>query len=73
MVPPLIRRVEHPVLRNDFEVKYLRIELEGLKVEVIDVGERVRSLEGLLVTVSLLHRSSLDLGRVLAVCKECAG
>ena len=50
-------------------LKYLRIELEGLKVEVIDVGERIRSLERLLVPVALLHPSNLDLGRVL----ECAG
>ena len=65
--------MEHLVLGDDFEVKYLRIELEGLEVEVINVGQRIRSLEGLLVPVALLHPFNLDLDRVLAVCEECAG
>ena len=50
------------VVGDDFEVKYLRIELEGLQVEVIDVGERVRGLEWLMVSVALIHPSNLDLG-----------
>ena len=59
-------------------LKYLRIELEGLKVEVIDVGERIRSLERLLLVpdaVPLLHPDdascTLDLGLGLAVQGMC--
>ena len=58
----------------DCELKYLRIELERFQVEVINVGERIRSLERLLVSVPLLHPDAcctLDLGLVLAVQGMC--
>ena len=68
-------RARVPMQPDRFHVRVLQlgIQLEGLQVEVIDVGKGIRGLEGLLVPVPLLHPGActLDLGVVLAVQGMC--